>query len=305
MQARLQFACATAIRPDLLIIDEILGAGDAYFSVKSSQRMERLTKSGCTLLLVSHSMSQILQFCERCIWIDAGRVRADGPVRQVVGEYEVHMETLAAGVQGSALRLGTSGVNGPENKLLSADPSTSQAVALESGEKVLRWPGEPGPKLARLDIRVNGEETRRFAERSVVEFHLSLRNDRGAPVACRYQITVLSLDNRRITRLLSPIDQFPGEPGEVRQVIMALNPCLLNAGQYYINFAILTTDALQAGTPLRRYDLVSRFADFEITRTLDYRDPTVFSHPSAWVMGETGPGDPDCGSIRLNGQRAL
>lgn len=99
MQSRLQFACATAIKPEILIVDEILGAGDAYFSVKSSKRMERLTKSGCTLLLVSHSMAQILQFCHRCIWIDGGKVVRDGPAKDVVVEYEGFMYELSKGLE--------------------------------------------------------------------------------------------------------------------------------------------------------------------------------------------------------------
>jgi len=74
MQSRLYFATATAVRPDILIIDEVLGAGDAYFSAKSADRMRRLTSSGATLLLVSHSMTQILQFCEEAIWIENGRI---------------------------------------------------------------------------------------------------------------------------------------------------------------------------------------------------------------------------------------
>jgi len=57
MSGRLQFAAATAIQPEILIVDEVLGAGDAYFSAKSAERMERFAESGCTLLLVSHSMA--------------------------------------------------------------------------------------------------------------------------------------------------------------------------------------------------------------------------------------------------------
>ncbi|MCF6199798.1 MAG: polysaccharide ABC transporter ATP-binding protein [Hyphomicrobiaceae bacterium] len=104
MQSRLQFACATAINPDILIVDEILGAGDAYFSVKSSARMERLTKSGCTLLLVSHSMGQVLQFCERVIWIDGGKIKRDGEPRDVIGEYEVFSHEKAAHIEGGIPR---------------------------------------------------------------------------------------------------------------------------------------------------------------------------------------------------------
>lgn len=99
MQARLQFACATAIKPEILIVDEILGAGDAYFSVKSNLRMQRLTKSGCTLLLVSHSMAQVLQFCERAIWIDGGKVRMAGTAKAVVKQYEEFMYDETRGLR--------------------------------------------------------------------------------------------------------------------------------------------------------------------------------------------------------------
>lgn len=74
MQARLMFATATAIRPDILIVDEVLGAGDAYFVAKSKVRVERLVSSGCTMLLVSHSMQQILELCDEVIWMDHGRI---------------------------------------------------------------------------------------------------------------------------------------------------------------------------------------------------------------------------------------
>lgn len=96
MQARIQFAAATAIRPDILIVDEVLGAGDAYFSAKSALRMERLAKSGCTLLLVSHSWQMVQQYCERVIWLESGRVRMDGPAFEVLAAYESHIAGVTA-----------------------------------------------------------------------------------------------------------------------------------------------------------------------------------------------------------------
>lgn len=88
MQARLMFAAATAIRPDILIVDEVLGAGDAYFVAKSKNRVEKLIDSGCTMLLVSHSMSQVLELCDEAIWLDRGEVRMQGPAFEVVKAYE-------------------------------------------------------------------------------------------------------------------------------------------------------------------------------------------------------------------------
>lgn len=87
MYARLAFATATTITPDILIIDEILGAGDAYFVGKSIQRMKKLTKQGATVLFVSHDMSATQLLCERGIWIDKGTIKADGDVLSVSKAY--------------------------------------------------------------------------------------------------------------------------------------------------------------------------------------------------------------------------
>ena len=87
MYARLAFAVATTIEPEILIVDEILGAGDAYFVGKSIQRMKRLTESGATVLFVSHDMSSVQLLCERAVWIDHGTVRKDGPILPVSKAY--------------------------------------------------------------------------------------------------------------------------------------------------------------------------------------------------------------------------
>lgn len=88
MYARLAFSTATAIEPEILIIDEVLGAGDAYFAGKSVERMRKLTEqSGATVLFVSHDLNSVLQLCERIIWIDKGRIRADGNPLEIIKEY--------------------------------------------------------------------------------------------------------------------------------------------------------------------------------------------------------------------------
>lgn len=95
MRARLEFAIATAIRPTTLLVDEVLGAGDGYFARKSSDRIRGLF-GGTTLILVSHSMQQIIEFCDRVIWLEAGGIRQDGPAQQVVKDYEQYMAELSA-----------------------------------------------------------------------------------------------------------------------------------------------------------------------------------------------------------------
>lgn len=87
MYARLAFAVATAVTPDVLIIDEILGAGDAYFMGKCIQRMKNLTSQGATVLFVSHDMSAVQLLCERAVWLEHGAVKADADVLAVSKAY--------------------------------------------------------------------------------------------------------------------------------------------------------------------------------------------------------------------------
>jgi lipopolysaccharide transport system ATP-binding protein len=94
MQARLSFGIATTIRPEILIVDEILGAGDAYFFTKSTARMQHLIDSGASILLVSHALDQIVRFCERAVWLDRGRIAMEGPSNEVVKAYERFIREL-------------------------------------------------------------------------------------------------------------------------------------------------------------------------------------------------------------------
>jgi lipopolysaccharide transport system ATP-binding protein len=94
MQARLSFAIATTTRPQILIVDEILGAGDAYFFTRSTARMRELIEGGAAVLLVSHALDQIVRFCDEAIWLDRGRIVLRGPSMDVVKAYERFIREL-------------------------------------------------------------------------------------------------------------------------------------------------------------------------------------------------------------------
>jgi ABC-type polysaccharide/polyol phosphate transport system ATPase subunit len=89
MAVRLMFSTATAITPELLVLDEVLGVGDAYFAQKSYERMRELCEgSGTTLLLVTHDIYSAVKMCERLIWVDRGRILMDGAGPLVIKAYE-------------------------------------------------------------------------------------------------------------------------------------------------------------------------------------------------------------------------
>ncbi len=90
MYARLAFSVATSIKPEIIIIDEILGAGDAYFAGKCIARMKQLTEeSGATVLFVSHDLAAVQRLCSRALWLDRGRVLLDGAPLTVSKAYAV------------------------------------------------------------------------------------------------------------------------------------------------------------------------------------------------------------------------
>lgn len=87
MKVRLGFAVAAHLDPDILIVDEVLAVGDAEFQRRCIARMREVATSGRTVLFVSHAMDAVEGLCDRVIWMDQGRVRMDGPVREVVHAY--------------------------------------------------------------------------------------------------------------------------------------------------------------------------------------------------------------------------
>lgn len=87
MVARLGFAVATDVQPEVLIIDEVLAVGDADFQQKSAARIRRFRENGSTILVVSHSPTSIKALCNRALWLEHGAIRAMGPVAAVVDRY--------------------------------------------------------------------------------------------------------------------------------------------------------------------------------------------------------------------------
>ncbi|MBY6198494.1 ABC transporter ATP-binding protein [Vibrio hangzhouensis] len=88
MKQRLGFSVATKIDTDVLLIDEILGVGDARFKKKSTEVMKKKILSGDTVVLVSHSAATIKELCNKAVWIENGVVKASGKPDVVVSEYE-------------------------------------------------------------------------------------------------------------------------------------------------------------------------------------------------------------------------
>ena len=91
MFARLAFACAINVNPDVLIVDEVLSVGDMAFQEKSITKMKEIRNNGTTILYVSHSLPSIKHFCSRAIWMKSGKIVLDGDTDFVTEEYKKNM----------------------------------------------------------------------------------------------------------------------------------------------------------------------------------------------------------------------
>ena len=120
MFMRLAFSAATAVEPDVLIVDEALSVGDMHFQKKSLNRILELRARGATVLFCSHNLYQVRSLCQRAAWIHGGRIEAIGATEDVVTAYESHERRRYA-----HLRAGTSAETGQS---LAATPAAAAPI---------------------------------------------------------------------------------------------------------------------------------------------------------------------------------
>ena len=87
MMVRLAFSIATAIEPEILIVDEVLGAGDMAFQAKARERMRKLMSSARAVIVVSHDLATLPLLCDRVLWLDHGKTQMIGPAAEVIAAY--------------------------------------------------------------------------------------------------------------------------------------------------------------------------------------------------------------------------
>jgi len=286
MRARLQFAAATAIRPDIVIIDEVLGAGDAYFNAKCSERMNHLTKSGCTMLLVSHSMQQVVQFCDRCVWIDEGRVRMDGEVREVVGAYEVMIASDIREKAKARINSEKREATVLSNKKMVKASSRGDDVEyfkqkMESGLTVFRWQSNHGVKVVDLKVSdLKGNESV-FHSGDSLQIELVMECEVSGELNVCTHIAIFDEGGVRVAWITSPVDRFHAEPAKRRLVSMKIDELLLSEGNYTISLSVFDGTNPNVISEESRFDLLARCYNFSVVAQ-DRRPKPVFYHPSRW-----------------------
>lgn len=297
MQARLMFAAATAIRPDILIVDEVLGAGDAYFVAKSKSRVEKLISSGCTMLLVSHSMQQVLELCDEAIWLDQGRIRMRGEAFLVVKAYEENLYGPINAISQSGpssctalpsvlldktetdLVVGVS--NNPKPLVRSVDEifdlrlqeprfwphienpvfpvvTTPNELKFLAPGGASRWDASEGLKISGFTIVTEQSETNTLVVMRPAKFLINVTAESDGDYECRYGIVFFDHLGSCVARIISPLDSFNLLKNEMHQVAMILNPNQLGPGEYVLSVSVHKFGALEVFNSTPRYDLINR-----------------------------------------------
>ncbi|MBP9787890.1 MAG: ABC transporter ATP-binding protein, partial [Acinetobacter sp.] len=321
MQARLMFATATAIKPDILIVDEVLGAGDAYFVAKSKARVEKLVHSGCTMLLVSHSMQQVLELCDEAIWLDQGRIRMQGDAFLVVKAYEEYLHgpvmqilrpnlttktnlfdivsiksTISEVIPEEFSPMSKSSPIGLPSHVLLQEPYFLQhghtpglpenkvcGFHFEAPGGISRWDSEPGLKIIGFSVVTTQGMTNSLIAMQPAKFIINLVAEHDGFFNCCYGIALHDQLGNCVTRLFSPNDKFEIDEGKFRQVEILLNPCQIGPGEYTLGISVTEHTEIERINDARRFDLLNRSFSIrvELPSSLSAAS-ALFFHSAEW-----------------------
>ena len=324
MQARLMFAAATAIKPDILIVDEVLGAGDAYFVAKSKIRVQRMIEAGCTMLLVSHSMQQVLELCDEAIWLEQGAIKMRGEALVVVKAYEesLHgrMRSIVSSADGPSTlesdRHLVQAKNGAQ-ELLPDTPAEARfnlphEVQLQvpaflphqmrqsfppykkedlhvfrhvARGGISRWDSEKGIKVSGFSIQTERGFESCLRVLRPCKFILLLSAEVSKQFSCMYGIVLNDALGNVVARIWSPPDVFEMHQGESKVVEMLLNPVQIGPGEYTIGISVLEATQIELLNTTPRYDLLGR--SFNCTVEMDETLGAAsanFIHSAEWNL---------------------
>ena len=261
MLSRLGFATATSIKPDILIVDEVLGAGDAYFAAKSSNRMKQLTKQGVTLLLVSHSTEQVLQFCEKCVWVDSGQIREEGEALEVVKSYDKFIQSL------------------DNNRI---QTTNSSAIEREINYKLNKWQG-----LGKIFIKdiVLFSETKKekyvFSSGEKVTVQIKVLPEVSDLLQVMPIITLFTLDGFFLSSIKGKLSKREVVEGVEYFVEGTIDTSILGEKDYVISVSLHKYFDINTPSSKQVYDLVDRCIQFKVV-TDDVQDQSLIKIPAVW-----------------------
>lgn len=307
MSTRLAFGVATAVKPKLIVIDEVLGAGDSYFSAKSARRMKSMLAGDTTLMLVSHSTTQVIQFCDTAIWMERGEVVMQDDSFAVVKAYEEFIENLRHEAERNNLSSAAAqtltdnsfrreiledAITAARTRMLNemgqgdlqaSDDDSTRAVksnvATKSG--ISRWPQKvSGLDISRVSLtRADGTETNVVESGEGFSISISYLVTETRNYVCRFVVLFFTTEGKWLSRQISEPEYFEGVAGDKRQKTVEFEKNLFGAGSIIFTVALYESpDKISADD---NYETLSRSFEFKVINK-DITDQSLLVHPCEW-----------------------
>jgi lipopolysaccharide transport system ATP-binding protein len=294
MYMRLGFSVAIHVQPDILLVDEVLAVGDQAFQLQCLDRIGEMKRQGVTILLVTHSLGNVREMCDRAIWLNEGQIQNDGPVEQVLEQY---MTTVRAADEQALQRAEairrkrqpTGAAVRPDQPAKSPKPGEPVSGSADSKRQAGQWGttrrwGSGEGEISRVQfLDGGGQEQRSFetGETFVVRMHFAAHQRIERPQFG------LALYHAKGFHISGPNTTFSGLEIDAIE------------GEGYIDYIIESLPLLE-GTYLVSVSL----GDHEGTHPFDYQHLAYtfrvrqndavqekygsFLIPSSWHMGPTG-----------------
>ena len=271
MYMRLAFAVAINVDAEILLIDEILAVGDAAFQAKCFTKMQEIKARGTTIVIVSHSLSQIEQICERSIWIEDGQIKMEGAPRNV---HPVYMQYM---VQKNQKVLENQKKENNEESEKPVKEDSADGVATNKEEHQRRW-GSGEARMGRVFVLDGeGKERNNFSPDESITIMISYTAKEKISNAV-VGIAIYRSDQTYIYGTNTLIDTAHSTPLEPEGTIeLKIDYFPVANGQYTIDLALHRADGLN-------YDFWKEAC--EITITSKTQTPGIIWLPHDWVAGK-------------------
>lgn len=258
MFARLAFSVAINVKPDILIVDEILAVGDLDFQLKCMNKMKEMMMGGTTVLFVSHDINQIKRFCTRAIWLKDGQMMEDGEVNLVCDHYLDYLKL-------------SNKANEEINDLSQVEENRDNGLedidlSLVDKAEIIRF---------RILNRY-GQEISQFDKDEVLYLSLEYAVSDTTIHNPVVGICIRRIDDEYMCGFNTLLDEIiiPWKQGLNRIVLEYSCGCLLMGGSYYFDAAIFDETAT---VPIQ---YISRIKEFEVQN--EYKAEGIFAMPHKW-----------------------
>lgn len=257
MYMRLAFSVAINVDADILLIDEILAVGDVNFQGKCFNRLKEIKAEGTTIVIVSHSMGQIEQICDKSIWIHEGKIRAEGLPREIDPQY---LDCMGEHRQKAAEK---------QEKRSEEKNSENNEIKKEKDEKVkTRW-GNGDARISKIRLlNKDGNETSSFCTDEPMTIQLDYVVNKRVDNAV-VGIGIFRIDGLQCYGTNTRIDRLPEfsltENGSINVILESMN---LLPGSYTLDLALEKGIGVPIDyfTKAKKFEVYTRLEDVGVTR---------------------------------------